>query len=252
MTKLLMLIVLIAICISQITAFNLNTGLRLRNTLKLRAELDGNEYDLDDGAMEETEEEMRERFRKKARKMMYNENGVAYAPWVSKQIDEEAIIEMLIKKEQGASFEPTKTSILDRGEIEAAEGMRWRMDNNQVDLAWGTGGETENLGFIVEKRPSYGGDFQEIASFQEVSQLKSKGSAGGRYRYTDPSTAAGSWIYRIQDCDAEGNKNTLCQCFVEVQTEKEQTQQLGVAAALGAFFVAAAAVGYALNPPIDY
>jgi len=75
--------------------------------------------------------------------------------------------------------------------------MKWRMSNNQVELAWVrvrmtyiveykftsfqvTGGETENLGYIVEKRPSYGGDFQEIASFNEVSQLQSKGAAGGR------------------------------------------------------------------------
>ena len=44
------------------------------------------------------------------------------------------------------------------------------------------------IGFIVEKRPSYGGDFEEIASFQEVSQLISKGAGGGRcvllYQYT--------------------------------------------------------------------
>ena len=104
---------------------------------------------------EESEEEMIERLRKKARKMMYNENGVAYAPWVSKQIDEEAIIKDLIRKERGQDFKPAKTSILDRGEIEAAEGMRWRMSGSQVDLAWGTGGETNNQGFIVEKRPSY-------------------------------------------------------------------------------------------------
>jgi hypothetical protein len=44
---------------------------------------------------------MRARLTKKARKMMYNENGVAYAPWVSKQIDEEAIVNDLIRKEKG-------------------------------------------------------------------------------------------------------------------------------------------------------
>ena len=40
--------------------------------------------------------------------------------------------------------------------------------------------ETENLGYIVEKRPSYGGDFQEIATYNEVTQLLSKGPSGGR------------------------------------------------------------------------
>jgi len=184
--------------------------------------------------------------------MMYNENGVAYAPWVSQQLDEDAIIDMLIKKEEGGKFEPSKTSILDRGEIESSEGMRWRMQDNQVQLAWGTGGEADNKGFIVEKRPSYGGDFQEIATFEEIAGLISKGTGGGRYGYTDPSTAAGSWIYRVQDCDSEGKKNVLCQCFVEVQTEKEQGQQIAVAAAFGAFLVAAAAAGFALNPPMDY
>ena len=38
---------------------------------------------------EETREEMIERLRKKARKMMYNEKGVPFAPWMSKQIDED-------------------------------------------------------------------------------------------------------------------------------------------------------------------
>jgi hypothetical protein len=128
---------------------------------------------------DETEDEMRVRMKAKARKMMYNENGVAYAPWVTRQINEEAIIEGLIMKEKGGTVKK-KTSILDRGEIESSEGMKWRMSGDQVDLAWVTGLEDDNKGYIVEKRPSYGGDFQEIASFKEVAQLVSKGGSGGR------------------------------------------------------------------------
>mmetsp|Transcript_21371 Transcript_21371/g.29404 ORF Transcript_21371/g.29404 Transcript_21371/m.29404 type:complete len:250 (+) Transcript_21371:48-797(+) len=197
----------------------------------------------------ETEEEQRERLKRKARKMMFNENGVAYAPWVAKQINEEAIIDDLIRKE-GLQYKKKATSILDRGEIESSEGMKWRMSNNQVELAWVTGGETENLGYIVEKRPSYGGDFQEIASFNEVSQLQSKGAAGGRYRYIDPSSSGGSWIYRVKDCDQSGEQKVLCQCFVEVQTESESKSQSLVAAAFAAFFVVAMGVGYSLDPPL--
>jgi hypothetical protein len=82
--------------------------------------------------------------------------------------------------------------------------MKWRIINDQVELGWVrlslffhysnighnlrrkrtlskvTGVETENLGYIVEKRPSYGGDFQEIATYNEVTQLLSKGPSGGR------------------------------------------------------------------------
>ena len=168
------------------------------------------------------------------------------------------------------------------------------MLNDQVDLAWVTGAESDNrgnyhtlyypytgesdlyhtlymIGFIVEKRPSYGGDFEEIASFQEVSQLISKGAGGGRYvlvyytilydysihsyfcilytcilehnlmlylistlsthtpnyryRYTDPSTASGSWVYRVKDSDSSGVQNVIAQCFVEVQTASESKSQ---------------------------
>lgn len=127
----------------------------------------------------ESEDEMRVRLKAKARKMMYNENGVAYAPWVTRQINEEAIIEGLILKEKGGPVKK-KTSILDRGEIESSEGMRWTMKGDKVLLAWSTGGEDDNKGYIVEKRPSYGGDFQEVASFRDVPGLVSKGPGGGR------------------------------------------------------------------------
>jgi hypothetical protein len=106
------------------------------------------------------------------------------------------------------------------------------------------------LGYIVEKRPSYGGDFQEVASFKEVSGLVSKGASGGRYRYLDPSTSSGSWIYRVSDCDDSGEMNTLCQCFVEVETESETKAQSAVAVGFVAILAAAAAAGYALDPPL--
>lgn len=130
----------------------------------------------------------------------------------------------MIKKEQGSTVKQA-TSTLDKGEIETSEGMIWRMKDSQVDLGWVTGGESDNQGFIVEKRPSYGGDFREVASFREVSSLRSRGIEGGRYRFTDPSTVQGSWIYRVKDCDNSGNQNILCQCFVEVQTEAESKTQ---------------------------
>jgi hypothetical protein len=84
-------------------------------------------------------------------------------------------------RKENNQYAKKATSVLDKGEIETSEGMKWRMLGNQVDLAWVTGAETTNQGFIVEKRPSYGGDFQEIASFKEVSQLISRGPSGGRF-----------------------------------------------------------------------
>ena len=198
----------------------------------------------------ESDDQMRDRLRRKARQMMYNENGVAYAPWVSRNLDEDAIIEDLIRKEKGISNKKDKSSILERGEIQGSDGMRWRLSDGQVQLAWTTGGEAGNKGFIVEKKPSFGGDYQEIASFKEVAQLASKGSQGGKYGYTDPSTAGGSWIYRVKDCDDRGKKDVLCQCFVEVTTDSENKQQAGVLVGFLGVLGALAVAGVALNPSL--
>jgi hypothetical protein len=46
--------------------------------------------------------------------------------------------------------------------------MKWRMKGNQVEIGWITNSETDNIGYIVEKRPSYGGEFQEVASFRYI------------------------------------------------------------------------------------
>lgn len=196
----------------------------------------------------ETDEQMRERLRRKARKMMFNENGVAYAPWVAKQINEDAIIDDLIRKEQGSNKKGDKASILERGEIQGSDGMKWRMSNGQVQLAWSTGGESGNKGFLVEKRPSYAGDYQVIASFKDIAQLVSKGASGGKYTYTDPSTAGGSWIYRVKDCDDRGKSDILCQCFVEVTTEAEAKSQTGVLVGFLAVLGGLAIAGVSLNP----
>ncbi len=174
----------------------------------------------------ETEQQMMERMKRKARKMMFNPDGVAYAPWLTRQVDEDAIVEDLIRKERrekglsvGGDAKGKLKKMSERGEIESSEGLRWRMNGDQVELAWITGNEKDNKGYIVEKRPSYGGEFQEVASFKEVSQLLSKGVSGGKYRYTDPSTTPGSWVYRVQDSDVAGKKTVLCQSFIEVETE---------------------------------
>ena len=197
----------------------------------------------------ESEEQMRERMKRKARKMMFNENGVAYAPWVAKQINEDAIVEELIRKERGQDNKKAKASILERGEIQGSDGMRWRMSpDGLVQLAWTTGGEAGNKGFIVEKKSSSGGEYVEIASFKDVAQLVSKGASGGKYSYTDPATATGTWIYRVTDCDEKGKKDVLCQCFTEVTTETENKAQAGVLVGFLGVLGALAVAGVALNP----
>jgi hypothetical protein len=123
---------------------------------------------------------MWDRLRNKARKRMFNENGVPFAPWMVKQIDVDTMAKLIYEEEKGIKKKKKQVNTFERGEIDSAEGMRYRMAGNQVEVGWTTAGEADNRGFIVEKRPSYGGDFQEVASYNEVTQLLSKGPEGGR------------------------------------------------------------------------
>eukprot|EP01031_Cornospumella_fuschlensis_P025538 gene25539-30834_t len=198
----------------------------------------------------ETDEEMMERLRKKARKRMYNEKGVAYAPWMDKTIDVETMAKLMFEEEKGIKKSKGKKTTLDRGEIDTAEGMRYRTVGNQVELGWVTSGEADNQGFIVEKRPSYGGEFREVASYRDSALLASKGPEGGKYKFLDPTTSQGAWIYRVKDCDRSNNINVLCQAFVEVQTEKESKTQAAIAVGFVAVLATLFAVGYSLDPPM--
>jgi hypothetical protein len=166
------------------------------------------------------------------------------------------LVQLLLRKERGennpnrkTTIAQTTSSMMERGEIQGSDGMKWRMTNNQVELQWLTSVEPGNQGFIIEKRPSYGGDFVEVASFREVGSLVSKGPNGGNYRYLDPSTSSGSWIYRVKDLDGQGIQNLLCQCFVEVETEQEAKGQLAIAVGLAAILGTLFTVGFILDPP---
>lgn len=199
----------------------------------------------------ETSEEQRQRLEKKIMSKMYNENGVAFAPWAVRQVNVQALVDAAVAEEIAEKTgipiqkeKKVKTTVLDRGEIQTAEGMQWRMKGSLVELGWQTAAEVNSVGFTIEKRPSYGGDFQEVASYNEVTLLKSKGPSGGRYFYTDMSTGTGSWIYRVLDCEPNGKKNPLCQCFVEVQTEGEAKGQTAITIGLVAVFSAFLAAGY--------
>ena len=46
------------------------------------------------------------------------------------------------------------------------------------------------------------------------------------YRYLDTTSTPGGWVYRISECDNNGNEADLCQCLIEVQTEEEQKAAL--------------------------
>ncbi len=115
-------------------------------------------------------------------------------------------------------------------------------------MEWATQSEKNTRGFIVKRRPAKTEEFSVIASYEDWGPLKSKGVDGGIYRYLDTTSTPGGWVYRVTECDNNGNQADLCQCLVEVQTEEEQKTALIAGVGIAVIGVAAVVAGLVLDP----
>lgn len=213
--------------------------------------------ELSDAEMEEMATRAEgEELAKKLRSNMYNENGVAYAPWMVNQIDEEAYeaAKMMRKQrkmkdkadaveEQGAYF----NTDLQADELSGL-GLKIKFVNDEVELSWKTGGESNNFGYTIQKRAAGKAEWVTIASYEDMAPLQSKGANGGDYFFIDPTTEEGDWIYRVVDVEKGGKNTVLCQALVEVQSQGEKTLQLAAAVTIGAIFAGLVAAGIAFDP----
>ena len=83
--------------------------------------------------------------------------------------------------------------------------------NNTVILEWQTGSETDNLGFIIERKNN-DNEFIEIASYANNEELKGAGNTSVRsdYTFTDNNVVSGvTYEYRISDVDYSGKVKIL-------------------------------------------
>ena len=79
--------------------------------------------------------------------------------------------------------------------------------DGHVKLVWATESETDNLGYILERKIG-GSDWAEIASYLTDPALKGAGNTSSRieYGYTDEEVLPGeSYSYRLSDVDTKGN-----------------------------------------------
>jgi len=122
------------------------------------------------------------------------------------------------------------------------------ISENEVELSWSTNDEMGNLGFIVQRRRGGSVDFVDVASYETLPSLKSKGPQGGTYKYLDDGVDVGNYFYRIVDCDASGSKSALCQQLVEIESGDEKTQTLVVGAFIALVAVGLVVTGSLLDP----
>lgn len=84
-----------------------------------------------------------------------------------------------------------------------------------VLIQWATESETNNLGFVLEKKNQNEADYNIIASYQTHLNLKGKGTSTTRteYSFTDVNITSGdSCTYRLADVNRNGNKTLLGIC----------------------------------------
>jgi hypothetical protein len=233
------------------TAFSPIRPLQRRAWVSVRAEQELNEEEVEEM---ETRKEA-DALSKKLRSNMYNENGVAYAPWMINQIDEEAYEAAKIMRKQrkaaiGRAAVEAEGAVFStdlQGDELSGQGMKFKFVGDEVELAWKTGGESNNIGYRVQKRAARSTEWVTVAS-ETLPALQSKGAAGGQYFFIDPTTSEGDWIYRIVDVENGGRTTVLCQALIEVKSKGEKTLQTVAIASFAVIFGAFCAAGYFLDP----
>ena len=189
-----------------------------------------------------------------------NERGIEYAPWMKISKEEEAKIRVIMREKAKArrkrqvDNENAKGSLLKDSTYQeiGGTGLKYKViDGNAVELEWATAQEKSTKGFIVKRRAAKTDDFSVLASYETYGPLVSKGVDGGIYRFLDEDVAPGGYVYRVTECEANGDENDLSQCLVEIQTEEEQR---GAVLAVGAFGIVAilAVVAGTLLDPVQY
>jgi hypothetical protein len=185
-----------------------------------------------------------------------NAQGVDYAPWMNMSEEDERRIEQIKKEKAAARRKRQEQEKSVSGNLyfdsQAQElsgtGLTAKTIDGEVELEWATRSETNTKGFIVKKRPAKTENFEVVASYESWGPLASKGGDGGVYRYLDTSATPGGWVYRITECDNNGNEADLCQCLIEVQTEEEQRAALIAGVGIAVIGVAAVVAGLVLDP----
>jgi hypothetical protein len=189
-----------------------------------------------------------------------NANGVEYAPWMKMTEEDEEKIRKTIKARTEARRARREEETDVSGSLSldsqfqelSGTGLRSKVINgNDVELEWATDSEKSTKGFIVKRRPAKTEGFATIASYKSDPLLASKGVDGGVYRYIDEDIEIGGYVYRITECESNGNENDLSQCLVEIQTAGEQRGTVVAVVALAAVAVATVLAG-ALLDPVQY
>jgi len=212
------------------------------------------------------EEEIEELTKVEVRKMkrasnLRNANGVEYAPWMNITPEAEVEIKTIMKqkaearrkrKDQEAGVSGALLMDSQAQELSGG-GLNCKVvSDNEVELSWATSSETSTKGFAIKRRQARTEEFETIVSYENWGPLATKGVEGGEYTFLDDSVSPGGWVYRITECETNGQENDICQALVDVQTSEEQRGAIFAAVGIVVLGIAAVAAGIVLDPVGGY
>jgi hypothetical protein len=91
-------------------------------------------------------------------------------------------------------------------------------ENNFIVLDWSTATETENVGFILERKIDSLEVWSHLVSYLEDDALRGQGTVSSQsdYTYTDTTTIPGTYYYRISGVDMGGAIGRLDSLSIEL------------------------------------
>lgn len=177
-------------------------------------------------------------------KSLFKPDGTPYAPWMADMPTDgdKSVIQQ--RKDAAAKLAVDPQS----GELSGA-GLTWKMLGDELVLAWATGAEENNRGFVIYRRESKAAEWVKLADFRDApAELASIGPEGGSYSFLVRDPQPGSWMYRVSDCDMKNNVTDLAQVLVEVESAEDKNLQKIALAALLIVLALAAFAGISLDP----
>ena len=98
-----------------------------------------------------------------------------------------------------------------------------------VVLEWTTESESDNLGYILERRLKDETNWTTVADYKSHSALAGQGTTSNqtKYTFTDKNIVTGnSYVYRLSDVNIQGEVNVCASTSVQLTTLPQQTTLL--------------------------
>eukprot|EP00871_Galdieria_phlegrea_P004565 jgi/Galph1/5109/GphlegSOOS_G3739.1 len=177
-------------------------------------------------------------------KNLYKPDGTPYAPWLIGKVVEDTVNIKFRKKPSVSGKLAADPQLQETSGV----GLKARLLGDEVELSWTTEDEGNNVGFVIQRRKGGTEEFQVVCDYRTTPSLRSKGESGGTYSYLDSNVSPGTWIYRLSDINAQGDRNDLSQTLIDIPSNEDKKKQQLALVILLALIISLFVMGLLFDP----